>query len=333
MSELIIAGDDHTRDEEPFLSVKEHYFDWFASQSFNNENNYFVHVGDFFHRKKPSPKENALALKFFSKLKFKKMYMLVGNGLHEYNRAKNCYAVDPLQELPNMEIIYEPEVIEIGGYIPGRGLKCLFLPSIPDGKFDNLKMSEYYEKYLNNLKEKGEVDYDYTFGHFFHKNGFGEEISLDMLNTRIRMGHYHIPTDDLEYVGINTITRKDEAGIKPTINIVDLDTKKERLINIPIFLDYYSVTYPDNIIFHSSYSLLTVHNAPDEETIVKKYIKCNVFLHEWFKEKIIVDSEDSDDNTVTKTDSISDYLKQYCKVKKTPTNIVTKLKELIGVEE
>jgi len=327
MSDLIIAGDDHTRDEEPFLSVKEQYFDWFASQSFNNENNYFVHVGDFFHRKKPSPKENALAINFFSKLKFKKMYMLVGNGLHEYNRSKDCYAVDPLQELPNMEIIYEPQVIHI------KDLKCLFLPSIPDGKFDNLKMSEYYEKYLINLIGKSETDYDYTFGHFFHKNGFGEEISLDMLNTKIRMGHYHIPTDDLEYVGINTITRKDEAGIKPTLNIVNLETKKEGLIPIPIFLDYYSVTYPDDIKFDSTYSLLTVHNAPDEDTIVKKYIKKNVFLHEWFKEKIIVDSETDTEDTVIKTNSISDYLKQYFKVKKTPTNIVTKLKELIGVEE
>jgi len=257
-NKIIIFGDDHIRYDEPFFSAKKDYFQWVIQQDFNNKDNIAIHVGDLFHSNHPTPREYDLAYWFLQKLRFSKVFILSGNGIHEYNRVKETYAIKPLDRIDNVEIIIKPQESKLGN------LNILFLPWIPSRYYNDMTMREWYE----GLPEK---EYDYIFGHFAHKEFYGTEIDISQLKGKKRMGHIHVPDD--EYVGVNTITRADEKGIHCRLNCIDMFTGEEELIEIPKFLDYYEVEYPnklpDNI--EARYSIWTVTNAPSKEKAEQKY--------------------------------------------------------------
>lgn len=260
---MIQFGDDHIRQEEPFFEAKKRFFQWCLQQEWNNENNIMFHVGDLFHRNLPTPKEINLAVDFIGNLKFKSMIFIPGNGQHEYNRQKKSYAIEAIESLPGVQVYYLPQTKTIGN------TRILFLPWIPDNVYDDIpKMKEYYEKTLQDAyKEK---TFDFVFGHFACKKFFDDEVDIDWIQGKKRMGHIHFP--DETYLGINTITRSDEKGIPLNLDSIDLNTGVMSKIAIPRFLDYYDVQYPETVKdVEAELPVLEVFDAPSEEEARRLY--------------------------------------------------------------
>jgi|GEM_PF-4258894 len=329
MSEIIISGDEHIRSEEPFYSAKKDYFDWFVKQEFNKEENTLINTGDFFHSKSPTPKDYALAYSFLHRCKFNTVYILAGNGAHEINITKNTYAIQPLQEITNVEIVTDPKMINI------ENTSIALLPFIPSWKLRGTTMNDYYQAYIEQSSFTNVMDY--VVGHFFHKDGFGDEVDISGLSGKRRMGHSHVPTEDGEYVGVNTITRADEAGIKPHLNIINASRKSEELFEVPKFLDYITLDFETDISLPEKhpnkafYNLYNIKNAPDEQSIYNRY--GGISINRWDKKATIEDVTNTADQESDEKKSLSQYFKEFIKNKKINETLKGQLRELILQKE
>lgn len=311
-NKIIVFGDDHVRFDEPFYSAKEAYFDWVIEQDFNNDSNIAVHVGDFFHSNHPTPREYDLAYWFLNSLNFNRIFILAGNGIHEYNRVKENYAIEPLDRINNVEIIVQPQESKL------ENLNILFLPWVPNRKYNDMTMKEWYESLP-------ETQYDYIFGHFAHKKFFGTEINIPQLKGKKRMGHVHVP--DNEYVGVNTITRADENGIDCKLQVIDMKTKEESIIKVPKFLDYYEVEYPNKLPeVEAQYSLWTIKNAPNKEKAEYEYK--NIYIKDIQLEKNFIENSNITNITEEKKD-ISEYLDSFIKDFKIKKSVENKIRSVL----
>ena len=315
-NKLILFGDQHVTYNEPFFSVKKTYFNWVEDQPFNNDSNTAIFMGDFFHSNEPTPKEYELVHRFTEKLFFKEIYILSGNGIHEYNRSKDNWAIDPLSIHKHVTLIKEPYVLHVDN------LDIVLLPWVPSKKFNDLTMKEWYE----NLEEYKTKEFDYILGHFNHKEFFGHIVDISYLKTKnIRMGHIHIPDAEGEYIGVDTITRYDEKGIDCNLNIIDMVTKEEKLYPIPRFFDYVFVKYGDEVKTETEYIKLDVLNAPSKEKAYQKY--GSYFIRNITLEK---DSKfnDSDDNKVLKFEK-DDFITKFIEDKKISKGVEKKLRSVV----
>lgn len=323
MGKIIISGDEHIRDKQPFYDAKVEYFDWVIAQDFNNEDNILINTGDFFHSKNPSPDEYSLAYYFLKRLKFKNIYILAGNGAHETNASKRMYAISPLSTIDNVDIVCEPRDVREGN------TRFLFLPHIAPWVLSGKTLQEYYRDYIEE-HELHNSSYDYIVGHFFHKDGFGDEVDISKLSGERRMGHNHVPSKDGEYVGINTITRSDEAGVKPYLNIIDSETKEEEFYNVPIFVDYYTVDYEKDSKLpetDAEYPVFNVMNALNEQAIYQKY--GDIYVNRWEKPKEETEEEKEGDDD-TKSQSLLDYYSSFIvKNKSLNKKLKDRLRELV----
>lgn len=313
-NKIILFGDQHVTHEEPFFSAKKKYFQDIANRDFNNNSNVAIFMGDFFHSNTPTPKEYELAHKFIESLRFKEVYILAGNGVHEYNRSKDNWAIDPLAFHEYIFLIKKPDIYNIGK------LKMLFLPWVPGKYYNDLTMKEWYE----NLTEYKDKEFDYMLGHFNHKEFFGHIIDISYLKTKnIRMGHIHIPDGD--YVGVDTITRYDEKGILCNLNIIDMETGKEEFLTLPRYFDYYEIKYGEDVSIETPYFKLDIIDAPSKEKAYQKYGQYHI-RNIVLKNEDIVDS--SNDNKVRKFDK-SDFITKFIKEKKITKIVEEKVRSVV----
>lgn len=314
-NKVILFGDQHVTHEEPFFSVKKDYFDWIADQEFNNNSNVAIFMGDFFHSNEPTPKEYELAHNFFNKLDFQKIYILSGNGIHEFNRSKLNWAIDPLAVHEQVELVKQPTETFLGE------LKILFLPWVPGKFFNDQTMKEWYE---SNLEYYEDAEYDYILGHFNHKEFFGHKIDISSLKAKnIRMGHIHIPDD--EYVGVDTITRYDEKGIKCQLNVIDMEVKEEAKLDIPRFFDYVEVDYENDLITDLPYFIVDVKNAPSKEKAYQKFGQYRI-------RNIVLSQDEVDDENNDSTINHFDtqfFVTNYIKEKSIPKGVAEKIRSVL----
>lgn len=309
-SKIIVFGDTHIRHEEPFSSALEEFFSWCHEQEWNNSENIMIHVGDFFHTNQPTPKDYSLAHWFLKKLHFNKKFIMAGNGIHEYNRVKKMYAIDPLLYEGNVQLIKNPLEWQF------KNLNLLFLPWIPSNLY-NVPMKEYYENYTP--KEKP----DYVFGHFAHKEFFGTEIDISHISGKKFMGHIHVPDDD--YIGVNVISRYDEKGMDCSLIMIDEETYTR--IPIPKFLDYETIEYGEQIeddLDH--YLIYDITDAPSKDKVYEKYE--NLHIRQVHLKKDF-SREDSDTNSIEEHSSINDFFNQFAKETKLDSNVKNILKKVI----
>lgn len=227
-NKLIVVGDLHIQEDEPLFSAQKNFFKYIEDAEFNNESNNLFLLGDIFHKSKPSAKEYALVHQWFEELKFETIYILHGN--HTYSR-KYGSALEPFKHLKNIQIIQEEAI-----NITLDNLKIIALPFYPD-HLKSVTMKEDYESL--DLK----TDYDFIFGHFSHKDMFGEKVDIGHLKGTRIMGHVHIRDD--EYLGTPYPTRYDERGQIGMIKSIDMETKDVENIMLPVFIDYKTLDYKD----------------------------------------------------------------------------------------
>lgn len=316
MPKIIVVGDTHFQHEEPFFSMQKRFIKWFTEQEFNKDENIFISLGDLFDRYNPSPDVNFMVLDWFqNKMNFNKKIVISGNYKHEFDIRKRTWAIDVLNSLQDVELIKWTEERKIGK------LDCLFLPWYYRTQHkDQIDMKELYES----LPEK---EYDFIFGHITDKDLFGEIVDIPQLKGKRIFGHVHSKDFGIAFLGTPYILSKNEKGEDKQIASIDMETGEVEYIQVPKFIDYYEVSYPDEPVIPDDceYPVFEVFNAPSIEIAKEKYkdiiIKKNG-IHKAVSDK---DAESGGLNSGNRL-SIKEYFENYCKEKA----INIEVKKLIG---
>ena len=318
--EIINVGDIHIKHEYPFSVASERFVDWFCNQDFNNENNIVVFSGDILDKSISSGEVNSLMTKLFSRLKFKIIYVITGN--HDLSRTKGS-GLRPLDETKNIHLIERPEVIII------QGIKTVMLPYYYPY---TLKGYSNMEKDYTNLPDEFK-DADIMYGHFTDETQsmFGEGIDVSYLNPKLRLlGHIHHKSKN--YLGTPLITRSDEAHKKSFISLYDVDTKKIRDIEVPVFLDYDDINFDklssyktkDYPVIYDIYDIPSIEAFSD---IPKKIIVRNRFVKNYVSDEIM-NLEDLDlDRDLVK------YMNKFCDAFNVNNSLRFKLLESVREKE
>jgi len=316
---MYVIADLHNRKEQPYFTINKNLLEHISNQEWNNENNYFLQLGDFFHTSEPEPDVIGMCNNYLNnRFKFKQTYILAGNLAHEYNRRRNVYAIDSLSGNDKIAIIKSPQVVKNGR------LSMLLLPWIYDKHeiLEGQTLKAYYEA----LQDDG---YDFIFGHFSNIEFFNEVvINLDHFKGKKILGHIHTRMND--FLGVPHI-EKGQTGI---IKEIDLDTGEVVNIELPDFVKYETVNYPNKPLTDNTNIpvFIDVENAKGSEKEVISYyqslgyyVKKVTFLEELNKNK--------KDGTITeannKSKTLIEHFEDFSKKEKLSKKVNNKIFELL----
>lgn len=244
MKYLLVEGDLQNRSDynEEYNTESIHYLAsckytrWVISNpKLNNEETGYFSLGDMSETSNPNPRDTSLMFNYLLNLKSPKKFILAGN--HDYNRDKNTYSFDPLLELSDVEAFKKPTELELGN------CKFKILPHFYDNIYQDLKsMKEEYEGYTG--------DYDFIFTHIADETqdfGGGHGIDISKLKGTRLQGHIH--TGGKGYVTSPLPHKSSEVLDHRYLYKINLETKEVEEIEIPKFMTYESVKYPEPVDF------------------------------------------------------------------------------------
>ena len=261
MPYIVITGDKHTRHKRPYYDSILKVMDWFVDSEWNHEDNIYVSLGDETEESINKGEINSIILNFYKSLKMKKKYVLKGN--HDY-KNENGSNLEMLSIFPEVEVINEWQEINL------EGIECLFLPyfySLPNGD----TMEDIYSSL------RLDKEFDYAFGHIMDETKQFSKTSkiCDLSNLKIKkrvFGHDHKFGGN--YLGSMHPNSKTEINKKPHIYVIDIETGEGKAVEIPLYLNYYDVAYPDKLPeFKEDYIMLRITEAIDVEKTIEYYTK------------------------------------------------------------
>jgi len=257
VNDIIVIGDLHSRREEPFYSSIKSFMNWFSNnKDFNKENSTVIFLGDLIHFHSPEGDVDLLINDFIlNSVKAKKIIILQGNHDIGYRNS----GIRLLKADKRVVMIETPtKSIE-------EGLNCLWLPYYYSTSVDIPSMKEYYE----NLPEELQGDYDYIFYHIADESQTLFNSFIDLSKSKISGkrcgGHVHMYSKN--YLGSSIITRYDERGKSSYIKWIS--DKGDKDVEVPIFLDYKSVSWDTEKQLSTSvapFILWTVTDVPKGTT-------------------------------------------------------------------
>lgn len=246
MTKVLICSDLHFNFNSPFSKTNndgissrlQEILDsllWAAEVGKSKDAKLFVITGDLFERAEKLPTKEGLAIiDAFKKIKSLyagKFYALVGN--HDQISSDNNI-LDLFSNI--MTVISKPTFLDIDG---GR---LFFIPYIrePDELYKTVQSFEQHDC----------IGRKYLFGHFWDSTVMGvdaEAIDITKINTaffdRIFLGHYHVPTIDLNnliiYSGTLLNHKFSETGPKGCW-VLETDTNAIEFIKNPHSPEFYS---------------------------------------------------------------------------------------------
>jgi hypothetical protein len=298
MKNLIVCGDIHHREKEPFYSQIKDFFKWYINSKYNSEDNGLILLGDLIESVDSSYELLSEFIDLFlNYLKHKEIYILLGN----HDTSIKTSSLSLFKPFSNIKIIDKIANINI------EGMDCLFLPFYYVGKDENkLTKEEFYSNLPDQYYEK---EYDYVFHHLeTEEQHFPDHAFCDLSKlkrSKTLAGHIHVSNIDKSgsYLGSIGLNSKTESGKTPYIASIDVQTKKHELIEVPKTLEYYEVTYPDNLPeINTKYAVFTVKDSIDKVETVNYYKKqaekkgyvfySNKILSKKLKEQELYDNED-----------------------------------------
>jgi len=321
---LVVLGDTHFKHEEPFFSMQKSFIEWFADQPFNNEKNLFLSLGDLFDKYNPSPKVNDLVLDFFNnKMKFSKKNVLAGNYKHEFDIRKRTWAIDILSSIPDVLLFKSPTE-----WVVDNNIECLVLPWYYKTVFPEFgDMKKYYENLPEGIAKK---QYAFIFGHITDVDIFGEIVNIDYLKGKKILGHVHSKNFGKSFLGSPYILSKNEQGEDKQLLLIDLETKELEYVKIPKFLDYYKVTYPNEVKIPTNceYPIFEIYKAPSIDIAKEKYknliIKKNGIHLEKSDTKISLENSANSDKL-----SIKEHFENFEKENKIDKEVSNLIREVL----
>ena len=234
---IAILGDIHEQKKFPYHQSTSDMFEYLLSNNeINNEETLLICLGDIFDDNENSGSINHNVVSFFNSLKNKHKIVLEGN----HDGSIDDSALEVLNTISGVEIIRNPMIKNLGGK------QFLLLPHI----YTDKNGTTLEDRYSNLYKEEGfDIEFDYCLYHVmdetksFHKKS--KVCDLSKLNIKKRIaGHDHNYNLDTggNYLGSvqpNSSTEKDK---KPKAYIIDLENNKDYTIDLPLFINYYTIT-------------------------------------------------------------------------------------------
>jgi len=310
---IIVEKDRHMTRNEPFFSAQKDYNNWLVDSPYSKEDNTYISLGDWYSLATPKPDEIDETERFFKDFKPRKI-ILAGN--HDFSDTDKLWSIYPLKNSDNTEIILEPCIKIIEGHT------FAFLPFYKHLK-DYPPMREYY----SNLSDKF-INAEYVCYHFedetvsFGKNRKG--IDLSYLKGKRLGGHVHCSQKNYE-IGMPIISKYDER--QQINNFFSIDDKKEYFIDIPKFVDFYSLEYGEEVRnVEAKYPIWNINNAPSRKQAFEKYHE--LFIHDI---KVANKKDHNIQSGLNQGSSILDFFKDYIGKRSDFTDdSVSKLKNIIS---
>lgn len=301
MKNLVVVGDLHAREKEPYYSQWRDFMSWLFESEHNNSNNQLLLLGDLVESISVQHELLETYVDYFSNhSKFEKVFILTGN--HDRTLDSNLLSI--FRPIKNVEVIDTYKSEKIGE------CECLFLPHIEH------KLIETYSKLENK-------HYDYCFHHIEDETQhFGKKyVDLSYLTIdNYLCGHIHTETVSHggHFLGSPTYNSLNEKDKTPIIAIVNLETKKYELVKVPITISYLSVSYPNDIeIPKTKYGIFTIHDSIDKEQSINFYIKqakekkFNFYARRVHSKKIKNDKLDESSNDYIKEKTLIEHFNEY----------------------
>lgn len=307
-----IIGDLHIRKEEPFNTGATVALE----QLEDDQKNFLIFLGDFFHSSKPFPGDYLLAITKLIELSRKNIvYIMAGNNAHEYHYIQKTWAIDPL-EMENVVLVKRPKTFEI------ENKTYLMLPWVPQEvakEYGAESIEELYSdigKFIDLPKH-----IDYVLYHFEDETVFmggvnhGIDLTyLDKLYPQIKRigGHIHLQSEN--YLGTPYQTRYDEKGQIPHYLVIDKDTETYK--DLELYFEFVDVNYEDEvpIVSNIKAAILTISNAPSVKAAEDKFRPHygNIFIRK-------IELSTGEERTLTidqeeKNSSVKEFLNDYLSI-------------------
>ena len=265
---LVVCGDVHLQDKEPKKSNAIDTLNWIFNQEFNNENNSILFLGDLVEINSPFECFEIFVDYFVNRSKFEKIFILQGN----HDAVNQSTVLSLFRPLKNVEIITDWKAWKF------YNCNLLFLPFYNHESTDKKPMTEVYSNLYENEEIKN-TELHFGFGHIEdHTNHFSKKFCD---TSKLKVEHWfngHIHTNDSmnngNYLGSACMNSVIESGHKRYILSIDGQTRQFGHIEIPNFMEYYEVSYPNPLPkIDTKYGIFLVRDAIDKNTVIEEYSK------------------------------------------------------------
>jgi hypothetical protein len=310
---LIVVGDLHLQESEPKRTQTQLFLDWLFQQDFNKNTNQILFLGDLVESVFCVHELLEIFIDYFlNKSHFDRIFILQGN----HDSAIDTTLLSLFRPLSNVSIILEATELTIGA------TSFLFLPNFKHEGKGIKSMREHYEALTGK--------YDFCLHHIMDHTRAIDKSSIDL--SKLSIGQYLCGHDHIEdvskgghYLGSPVLNSSSETGKDCIIASISVNTKKHTLIPVPKFLEYYTVTYPQDLpSFSTPLALLTVLGSVDRFETEKFYQEKarNIFTLKGFGFRAIYSKEikQEDMDTLMQGEAVKhtdeEYFNQYAKVNK-----------------
>lgn len=271
--DLIVVGDMHLQNKEPKKSQCLDVLDWIFNSDFNNPNNTLLMLGDLCEINSPYELYEIFIDCFENRSRFAKILIIEGN--HEC--ANQSTVLSLFRPLKNVEVITEWKAWKY------YNCTLLFLPFYNHEGTDKKPMVEEYSNLGGKIAtfngEGFSDEFDYGFGHIEDDTEHFSKKFCDTSKLKVKTwinGHIH--TANIQsgghYLGACTLNSSTESGRTPYIAKINGETKEYELIEVPKYLEYYTVEYPNKLEKpKTKYAIFTVKNVLDKNVALEEYSK------------------------------------------------------------
>lgn len=265
---LVVCGDIHLQSHEPKRSNAIDTLNWIFEQDFNNENNSILFLGDLCEVNANFECFEVFVDFFVNKSKFEQIYLLTGN--HDLGNLDNVLSL--FRPLKNVKVITDWEVVDF------YNTKILALPYYNHESTERKSMVEVYSHLYENEEIK-DTEFDYCCGHLEDETNHFSKKYCDLSQLKVKhFLHGHIHACNLQnggrYLGSACVNSSSEKGNIKYLAIIDGETKEYELKEIPKYLEYYTIEYPNKLEKpKTKFAIFTVKGVLDKNVALEEYSK------------------------------------------------------------
>lgn len=265
MNELIVVGDVHLQDSLPKKYQCLDFLEWFFNQDFNNAKNSVLFLGDLCEINSSPELYEVYVDYFVNKSKFEKIYLLQGN--HDCVNQSTILSI--FRPLPKVELINSWKKLNY------YNTNLLLLPYYNHEGTEMKPMVEVY----SNLYETLTDEFDFGFGHIEDDTEHFSKKFCDTSKLNVKTwlnGHIHTASVQKKghYLGSPTLNSFTESGKIPYIAKINGQTKEYELLEVPKYMEYYEVEYPNRLPkIDTKYGIFLVKNSLDKNITIEEYSK------------------------------------------------------------
>ena len=323
---LVVVGDIHLQCREPKKSQCLDFLSWLFNQDFNNENNSLLFLGDLCEINSPYELYEVYVDYFVNRSKFEQIFILQGN----HDCANISTVLSLFRPLPRVKVITNWEIIKF------YNCNLIMLPHFNHEGTDKVSMIELYSNLYKTVTE----EFDYGFGHIEDDTQNFSKHYPSTKNLKVKQwmnGHVHTPTiqNGGNYLGSATLNSSTEHGNTKYLAIIDGISKKYTLQEIPKFLEYYEVCFPNSLPkIETKYGLFLIKDAIDKKTAIEQYEKEAKNLgFEFFARKVLIKRTKSIEMNDLEICSEKPNFETFAKAVKLDDEIIDICKEIILLKE